>query len=239
MGEPNFSKKGRLTDTYFHRKIHFNNGRLMVKGITTDSLRVKDELAIGTGGIIGGVANGHITVAPNGTGDVRLDADTVRVGDNNANATITTNGTGDLILNTNAGTDSGSITIQDAANQNIVIAPNGTGKVSITGNIIMTDAKNIELNTNTGTQIGTAATQKLGFYGANPTERRADANQLALDTATNTVGTAINTKVLVAVGDTSNSNESGNIMNNIATIAASINEIRTVLVNLGLMKGSA
>jgi hypothetical protein len=82
--------------------------------------------------IISTDTNGSIVVAPNGTGDVQLDADTVRVGDNNANATITTNGTGDLILNTNAGSSSGSITIEDAANGNIALTPNGTGEVDIT-----------------------------------------------------------------------------------------------------------
>jgi len=74
-----------------------------------------------------------VVIAPNGTGDVQLDADTVRVGDSNANATITTNGTGDLTLNTNAGTNSGSIVIADAANGNITITPNGTGDVVIDG----------------------------------------------------------------------------------------------------------
>jgi len=73
--------------------------------------------------------NGNVVIAPHGTGDVQLDADTVRVGDNNANATITTNGTGDLILNTNSNTNSGSITIADAANGNISITPNGSGTV--------------------------------------------------------------------------------------------------------------
>jgi hypothetical protein len=78
-------------------------------------------------------SNGNIVLAPNGTGDVQVDADTLRVGDSNANATVTTNGTGDLILNTNAGTNSGSITIQDAANGNIIFAPNGTGRVQVSG----------------------------------------------------------------------------------------------------------
>jgi hypothetical protein len=75
-------------------------------------------------------SNGNIELAPNGTGDVLLTADTVRVGDSNADATITTNGTGDLILNTNAGSSSGSITIEDAANGTISIIANGTGYVS-------------------------------------------------------------------------------------------------------------
>lgn len=79
--------------------------------------------------VIANGANGNITVTPNGTGDVLLVADTVQIGDANANATLTTNGTGDLILNTNNGTNSGSITIADASNGDITIAPNGTGSV--------------------------------------------------------------------------------------------------------------
>jgi hypothetical protein len=54
-------------------------------------------------------SNRSITLTPNGTGDVLLQADTVQVGDNNANATVTTQGTGDLILNTNSGTNSGTL----------------------------------------------------------------------------------------------------------------------------------
>jgi len=85
------------------------------------------------GNSITSASNGNVVIAPNGTGDVQLDADTVRVGDSNADATITTNGTGDLTLNTNAGTNSGSIVIADAANGNITITPNGTGDVVIDG----------------------------------------------------------------------------------------------------------
>ena len=56
-------------------------------------------------------SNADIDIIPNGTGDVNLGADTVQVGDNNADATITTQGTGDLTLNTNNGTNSGSIAV--------------------------------------------------------------------------------------------------------------------------------
>ena len=76
--------------------------------------------------------NGHLALTPNGTGDVQLGADTVRVGDNNVNATITTYGTGDLILNTNSGSNSGTITIADGVDGNIAITPNGNGEVDIT-----------------------------------------------------------------------------------------------------------
>ena len=95
---------------------------------------VIDNITIDGNSITSTDTNGNIALTPAGTGDVQLDADTVRVGDSNANATITTNGTGDLILNTNAGTNSGSITIADAANGTITFAPHGTGNVVI-GNL--------------------------------------------------------------------------------------------------------
>ena len=82
-------------------------------------------------------SNGNIVLAPNGTGDVQVDADTLRVGDADADATITTNGTGDLTLSTNSGTNSGTIVIADGANGDITVAPNGTGKLTITGSNIV------------------------------------------------------------------------------------------------------
>lgn len=76
-------------------------------------------------------SNQHIDIAPHGTGDVRLQADTVQIGDSNADVKLTTNGTGDLTIDTNSGTNSGSIVIADGVNGNITLAPNGTGLVDI------------------------------------------------------------------------------------------------------------
>ena len=53
----------------------------------------------------------------------------------NCDATITTQGTGDLILNTNNGTNAGSITLLDGANGEITVTPNGTGVVAIEGSM--------------------------------------------------------------------------------------------------------
>ena len=78
-------------------------------------------------------SNANIDIVPNGTGDVTLQADTVQIGDNNADATLTTQGTGDLTLNTNGGTNSGAIVIQDGANNNITITPNGSGNIVLDG----------------------------------------------------------------------------------------------------------
>jgi hypothetical protein len=126
---------------------------------STGIITVTTQLNVGNLNLSGNTlsstdANGNIVLAPNGTGDVQLDADTVRIGDSNANATLTTNGTGDLVLNTNSGTNSGSITIQDGVDGNIVIAPNGNGQVQITNALI--DVTTIEV-TNIKAKDGTAA----------------------------------------------------------------------------------
>ena len=78
-------------------------------------------------------SNADIDIIPNGTGNVNLDADTIRVGDNNADVAITTQGTGDLTLSTNSGSNSGTIEIEDGANNDIVITPNGSGDVILDG----------------------------------------------------------------------------------------------------------
>ena len=78
-------------------------------------------------------SNAHIDIIPHGTGNVNLGTDTVQIGDSGENVTITTNSTGDLTLNTNSGTNSGSIVIADGANSDITLTPNGTGDVILDG----------------------------------------------------------------------------------------------------------
>ena len=110
--------------------VNFTDSALDVLTDTTPQLGGNLDV---NGNSIVSTSNANITLAPNGTGDVVLSADTVKIGDSNANATITTDGTGDLILNTNSGSSSGSITIKDGANGDIEILPNGTGVVKLDG----------------------------------------------------------------------------------------------------------
>ena len=99
--------------------------------------------ATGSGPILSSIStsstdtNIDINVTPAGTGDVVLNADTVKVGDAAAAATLTSNGAGDLtvttggtkdlILNTNNGTNAGDITLTDAADGDITFTTNGAG----------------------------------------------------------------------------------------------------------------
>ena len=84
----------------------------------------------------GGDSNVDIAIAPKGTGEVV-------VGTGAAASTITSSGAYDLILDTNSGTNSGTITITDGADGTITATPNGTGVVAIGGN---TNPGTLQLN---------------------------------------------------------------------------------------------
>jgi hypothetical protein len=143
--------------------VNFTDSALDVLTDTTPQLGGNLDV---NGNSIVSTSNTNITLAPDGTGDVVLSADTVKIGDSNANATITTDGTGDLILNTNSGSSSGSITIADGANANITIEPNGTGDILLNADtvrvgdsganatITSNGAGDLILNTNSGTDSG-------------------------------------------------------------------------------------
>jgi hypothetical protein len=116
-----------------------------------------------TDAINGSSANGPIVISPDGTGDVHLNTDSVRIGDNNSDATLLTRGTGDLILTTNEGSGvEGIIRIFDGANGNITLTPNGTGRVVIDGisHPIADGTANQVLQTN-GSGVLSFATQSV------------------------------------------------------------------------------
>ena len=74
-----------------------------------------------------GETNVDLHIKPKGTGETII-------GSGGASATLTTSGAYDLVLDTNKGTNSGNITIVDAANGNIQLTPNGTGYTELMGN---------------------------------------------------------------------------------------------------------
>ena len=104
-------------------------------------------------------------------------------------------------------------------------------KLSLAGGTL-DEAANIALGTTTGSKIGTSASQKLGFYNATPIVQPASANQAAL---TNSTGGSYD-GTLAAVSGTG---DDATINNNLTDIHTLLNEIRTALVNAGLIKGSA
>jgi len=128
----NFSASSfpQINDSNGNEEIIFTTTASAVNELTIANAATGNAPSIAT---TGGDTNISLTIAPKGTGDVNVDADTLRVGDSNADATITTNGTGDLTLSTNAGSSSGTIKIFDGANGNIEVTPNGSGVVKLDG----------------------------------------------------------------------------------------------------------
>jgi hypothetical protein len=137
---------------------------------TTGIVTVSSELNVDNINISGNTisstnTNGDILITPSGTGDVDLVTDTVQIGDTNTAATITTNGTGDLVLNTNSGTNAGSITLANGVNGAITLAPNGTGTVIVSSDLAVNGATSADITTTTTTASvfnTTATTLNIG-----------------------------------------------------------------------------
>ena len=146
---PKFADGGFIADA--------NGNESLVFGTTTSAVNeVKlTNAATGTDGPIiasQGETNSNLQLRPAGSGKIT-------VGSAAANATVSSNGAYDLVLETNEGTNSGNITITDAANGNIALAPNGTGEVlvgsgSADGDITSSGAYDLILDTNSGTNAG-------------------------------------------------------------------------------------
>jgi hypothetical protein len=105
-------------------------------------------------------------------------------------------------------------------------------RITSDGVLQIADAGNVSVGTTTGTKIGTSTSQRLGFYNATPIVQPSGANQAALTNSTG--GTADGT--LSAVSGTG---DDADINNNFTELHRLVSEIRTALVNLGLMKGAA
>jgi len=115
------------------------NGNEQVIFQTTSSAVNELEItnaATGNPPIIGasGETNVDVHIKPKGSGETRI-------GTGAAAATLTTSGAYDLVLDTNSGTNSGTITITDGADGNINIAPNGTGVVQAGGSAVKVAGK--------------------------------------------------------------------------------------------------
>lgn len=115
-------------------------------------------------------------------------------------------------------------------------------------NVTVADEGNIAVNGTTGTKIGTAADQKLGFFGVTPVVQPANANQAALTNST--AGTYDGT--LQALSDPADTPASVDALrddlvanlipqlrNNFTELFTLLDAIRTALVNTGLIKGAA
>ena len=154
---------------------------------------VGDITATSIVGPTGGGAN--IDIAPDGIGHVNLNADTVRVGDNNTDATIATRGTGNLLLKSHDG---------DANQSNINIVNGATGNIELNPKGIVVTTSNVQANYFIGN--GASLTD---ITGANVTGYVANATHSNVADVANSV-TAANVSGL---GNIATINLDGNVSN--------------------------
>jgi len=174
---PKFADGGFIADA--------NGNESLVFGTTSSAVNeVKlTNAATGTDGPIiasQGETNSNLQLRPAGSGKIT-------VGSAAANATVSSNGAYDLILETNEGTSSGKITITDASNGNIALAPEGTGEVlvgsgSAAGDITSSGAYDLILDTNEGTNSGNITITDAGSGSAAGDITSSGAYDLILDT---------------------------------------------------------
>jgi len=93
------------------------------------------------------------------------------------------------------------------------------------GGMTILDGKSIVLGTSIGAKIGTATTQKLGFWNATPVIQPASANQVAVTLDVDVTGTDTVDKVAIDA--------------NFSSVQTLLNQLRADLVATGIIKGAA
>ena len=131
--------------------------------------------------------------------------------------------------------------------------------LGLTGTKTVADGVNLAFNATTGSKLGTAVTQKIGFWNVTPVVQPAAAGQAAAaaqsqDAVTDsTGGSASTTLAAITAGAAYDQADIVAIKDAIASIAAQLAKIktdvanvktlqdatRTALVNTGIMKGAA
>ena len=134
---------GEVNNCNYHRNDYTdeNDNEQLVFQTTSSAVNQLEITNAATGNdpklaAAGGDSNIDLALAPKGSGEIV-------VGTGAAAPTITSSGAYDLTLDTNSGTNSGTIVITDGADGNITATPNGTGVVAVGGN---TNPGTLQLN---------------------------------------------------------------------------------------------
>ena len=112
-------------------------GSINITGSGTFSGNVQATLQLTSSNSIVSVGNADVVVTPHGTGDVRLETDTIKVGPSGTDTTITTNGSGTLKLAPNGGGASQPLIQLDNVGD-ITLNPPGVKQVIVVGTITAT-----------------------------------------------------------------------------------------------------
>jgi hypothetical protein len=127
---PKIADAGFIADANGNEQIIFQTTSSAVNELEITNAATGNPPIIGASG----ETNVDVHIKPKGSGETRI-------GTGAAAATLTTSGAHDLVLDTNSGTNSGTITITDGTDGNINIAPNGNGVAQVGGAAIKVAGK--------------------------------------------------------------------------------------------------
>ena len=127
---PKIADAGFIADANGNEQIIFQTTTSAVNELEVTNAATGNPPILGASG----ETNVDVHIKPKGSGETRI-------GTGAAAATLTTSGAHDLVLDTNSGTNSGTITITDGADGNINIAPNGNGVAQVGGAAIKVAGK--------------------------------------------------------------------------------------------------
>ena len=127
---PKIADAGFIADANGNEQIIFQTTTSAVNELEVTNAATGNPPILGASG----ETNVDVHIKPKGSGETRI-------GTGAAAATLTTSGAHDLVLDTNSGTNSGTITITDGADGNINIAPNGNGVVQAGGSAVKVAGK--------------------------------------------------------------------------------------------------
>ena len=127
---PKIADAGFIADANGNEQIIFQTTTSAVNELEVTNAATGNPPILGASG----ESNVDVHIKPKGSGETRI-------GTGAAAATLTTSGAHDLVLDTNSGTNSGTITITDGTNGNINIAPNGDGVAQVGGAAIKVAGK--------------------------------------------------------------------------------------------------
>tara|TARA_R110002167_G_scaffold58769_5_gene166511 strand:+ start:17449 stop:19752 length:2304 start_codon:yes stop_codon:yes gene_type:complete len=126
---PKVADNGFIADANGNELLEFNSdGEASIVNHFTVISAVADDFPV-LACEDAGDTNCHLGLSPKGTGQVLI-------GSESATGVLSSVGAYDLKLQTNAGTNSGTMVITDGANGDITLTPNGTGKVEVTNTLV-------------------------------------------------------------------------------------------------------
>lgn len=197
----------------------------VLAGLVTLGLRAASSnpaLNLGTGAVTAGGTSSFATATFSGTAQTGF---LTNVGNTGAFLSFVSNvcfvtqrvaGSAVLTVKGASGQSAAPFTVTD--NSDNILMSVGPG-----GSITLADAANLVGGSSTGMKIGTATSQKIGFFNATPIIQPVGAGQAAVAT-TGAVNVAPFGYTTAAQAD---------------AIVTLVNALRTALVNLGLIKGAA